>query len=108
MQAVDELWGDEDAVTRVVDGHRDGARGQPALPGTLGEGEVGAHLHAALQRHVLPQHSVHTVGHHDLTGPDTCHRHTSGEKKTRLGLMSGLPTGLMNTFYLLKGFFLPL
>lgn len=80
MQAVDELWGDEDAVARVVDGHRDGARGQPALPGTLGEGEVGAHLHAALQRHVLPQHSVHPLGHHHLTGPDTCHRHTSGEK----------------------------
>lgn len=54
MQALDELRGDEDAVARVVDGHRDGARGQPALPGTLGEGEVGAHLHAALQRHVLP------------------------------------------------------
>lgn len=96
MQAVDELRGDEDAVARVVDGHRDGARGQPPLPGTLGEGEVGAHLHAALQRHVLPQHSVHPLGHHDLTGPDTCHRHTSERKKQCPGLMSGLPTGLIN------------
>ena len=76
-QAAGELWWDGDAEEGVVDGHRHGPRGQPALPGALGQAEVGAHLHPALQRHVLTQHRLHLLGDQHLAGPGshcTAHR----------------------------------
>lgn len=83
-QAVGVLRRDGDAEHGVVDRHRDGAGAQTAFPGTLGQAEVGAHLHPALQGHVLPQHGVHSRGHHHLTAPHTwSHREEREREETQ-------------------------